>query len=260
MFLASLLGARADVADIDALALELRRALDVAGGAREDVDGLGVERRHAAQVLRRLVLEGGDAGALEGVIGDVVLGHAHLQLAALDGAGIEYRAAGRARIGAHVDAGLVDQLRDADRGGVVEPGGRARADGDEGLGCGGGGCGPDADRDADRDEQCAEWSRQLVPSLDISSPFDGSAFVRPCGTRCPGARQVCSTAPNRRQRCQLRPADPRSADLDRVDPASDHGRKFNTSLHRHYHQASRARLVGRGCPPPRPPSPRRMPG
>ncbi len=124
-------GARARVADVEALALEVVEALDVGFLAREHREGLRVQRHHRAQLLERPVLE--LALALGRVVLHIGLRDAHVELARLDGVDVEHRAAGRLDRAADavLRAVLVDQAADRAARGVVHAGDAAGADGHE---------------------------------------------------------------------------------------------------------------------------------
>ena len=124
--------ARAGVADVEALALEVGEGLDVGFLARQHGERLGVHREHRAQVaVGAGVLE--LAQALGGVVLHVGLREAQVELAGLDGVDVEHRAAGGLHRAADAVLGavLVDQAADRAAGRVVDAGDAAGADGDE---------------------------------------------------------------------------------------------------------------------------------
>jgi len=142
--------ARARVADVELLALEVGEGLDVGLLARDDGEGLGVQRHDGAQVSEGArvleLLRPGDR-----VVHHVGLGDAEVELAGLDRVDVEHRPAGgfHGAADAVLGAVLVHEAADGAAGCVVDAGDAAGADGDVFLlGCGvrcqeggGNGCG-----------------------------------------------------------------------------------------------------------------------
>ena len=125
------------IADVHALALQIREGGDVRVRTRHHGEGLGVNREHRAQfrvgaaAIRRREL----VGAVVGVVLHIGLRHAHVQLAGGDGVEVVDGAAGGLDAAAHAVLGgvLVDQAADLRTGRVVDAGDAGGADGDEGA-------------------------------------------------------------------------------------------------------------------------------
>ena len=122
--------ARARVADVDALALEVAELGDARFLARHQRERLGMHREHGAQVLVALLER---AAAVVGLELDVGLRHAEIELAALDRVDVVDRAAGGFDRAANAGLGavLVDEPADRAADGVVHAGDPAGADRDE---------------------------------------------------------------------------------------------------------------------------------
>ncbi|MNL25822.1 hypothetical protein D3C87_1473170 [compost metagenome] len=132
--------ARTRVADVEALALQVFKGLDIRVLARHDRERFGVDRKYRAQLGER-------AGLLElpfavvGVETDVGLHDAQIKFAGLDGVGVEDRSPGgfNRTTDAMRSPVLVHQAADGAARGVVDARDASRADTDELL-LGGGGC------------------------------------------------------------------------------------------------------------------------
>src|SRR5690606_11820547 len=129
--------ARTRVADVEALALQIREALDARIRSYGDRERFRMQREHGAQVLVRTgVLEA--ARAVVGVILPVRLRHAEVEFAGADGVEVVDRAAGTLDRTADTVllAAHVDQAADRAAGCVIDASDAAGADGDELLlGC-----------------------------------------------------------------------------------------------------------------------------
>ena len=135
-------GARAGIADVDALALEIFERGDAGIGAGHNGEGLGVDRKDCAQTFKgAFAFEFGRA--VKGVVLPVGLGNAELQLAFADGRDVIDRPAGGFDRTAHavVFAAFVHQAADRAAGGVVNAGHATGADGDKFFGLSSRGCG-----------------------------------------------------------------------------------------------------------------------
>ena len=122
------------IAHIDAHPPQILEILDAGIGARDNGEGLGMDREDGPQVFERaLLLE--PRGAVIGVILPVGLRHAELKLAAANGVDVEDRTAGRFHTAADAMLGPVAVDHPADRaaGRVIDAGHTARADGDESV-------------------------------------------------------------------------------------------------------------------------------
>ena len=125
--------ARAGIADVEALALEVGELGDAGVLARQYRERLGMHREHRAQIGIGLALELGLA--LGGVELNVGLRQPEIEFAGLDGVDVEHRAAGRFDRAAKAGfrPALVHQPADRAADRVVDAGHAAGADGDEFL-------------------------------------------------------------------------------------------------------------------------------
>ncbi len=124
--------ARARVAHVHALALQILEVGDPGIGAGHHGEGLGMQREDRAQ-LRIGALIGEGALALVGLVLHVRLGHAEVELARAHGVDVVDRAPGAFDGAADPVLGAVARHHPADRAarGIVDAGHGTRADGNE---------------------------------------------------------------------------------------------------------------------------------